>query len=326
MRWFLLIVLFVFALERGASAQDEFRSGWVNQKEFIALKDVARVYGARVEEPYGRNITLANKWNRMVFTQEGREVKINGTSVWLHEPMQLVKGRWLLRAADVRKVLDPVIRPQLYLKTVGYRTIVLDPGHGGQDTGAKGRRGIEEKRVVLDVARRIRAQLVNAGYRVYLTRDGDRFIELDDRGKKARSWGADLFVSIHLNSATSSDPAGTETYVLAAPNMASTAGGTLTGSQTGNRYDAANMILGYHVQKNLTRATSTTDRGVKRARFLVLKEAPCPAVLVESVFLSNRAEEEKLLRDEFRQTLANGVARGILAYLGDVKRAKLATE
>lgn len=318
-----ILLAFLVAAARPAAAQDEFRSGWVNQKEFISLKELARVYGARVEEPYGRNLFVANKWNRLGFTQEGREVTINGTLVWLHEPMQLVNGRWLLRATDVRKVVDPIVRPHLYLKNAGYRVIVLDPGHGGQDSGARGKRGVEEKRAVLDIARRVRAQLVNAGYRVYLTRDGDRFVELDERPRKARAWGADLFVSIHLNSAGSADPSGTETYSLAAANLPSTAGGTLTGAQAGNRNDAANAVLGYHLQRALVKAAGTHDRGAKRARFMVLKEATCPAALVECAFVSNRREEEKLLQDEFRQQIADGIARGILNYLADAKRAKL---
>ena len=319
----LAVFLFGLSLAAPAFAQDEFRSGWINQKEYISLKEIARVYGARVEEPYGHTISVANKWNRMVFAQEGREVTINGTSVWLHEPMQLIKGRWLLRAADVRKVVDPVVRPQLYLKNAGYRVIVIDPGHGGQDAGARGRRGVLEKKAVLDIARRVRVQLANAGYRVYLTRDGDRFIELDDRPVKARAWGADLFVSIHLNSAGSAEPSGSETYVLAAANLPSTAGGTLSGALTGNRNDAASSVLGYQLQRALTRAANTSDRGVKRARFLVLKDSSCPSALVECAFLSNRREEEKMLQDPFRQSLADGIARGILNYISEAKKARL---
>jgi N-acetylmuramoyl-L-alanine amidase len=320
-----LIRIFLAAalLQPAAWGEDGFRTTWVNQKDYVSLKELARVYGARIEGPNNRVVSVANKWNRVEFTVNGREVRINGSLVWMHEPLQAARGRWVIRGADARKVLDPILRPHLHLQPSGYRVVVLDPGHGGQDTGARGRRGTQEKKVVLDIARRVRAQLVNAGYRVYMTRDTDRFVELDDRTRKTRSWGADLFVSIHLNSAVSAEPSGVETYVLAAADMYSTAGGTLSGAQSGNRHDAASSVLGYRIQRALSTHIGAADRGVKRSRFLVLKDAPCAAALVECGFVSNRAEEEKLLRDDFRQAVSDGIAQGLLSYLGDVKRARL---
>ncbi len=320
-----LVLFSLVAFAPAVFSEDEFHVSWINEKDYITVKELARVYSARIEGPHEKVLAVANKWNRLVFALNGREATINGTVVWLHEPMLLYRGRWVLRAADVRKVIDPVMRPALYLKNADYRVIVLDPGHGGQDTGAKGRRGVEEKRVVLDIARRVRTQLVNSGYRVYMTREGDRFVELDDRSRKARAWGADLFVSIHVNAVGSSIPAGTETYVLAAAGLASTAGGTVTSTQAGNHFDGANEVLGYKIHKALTGHLNEGDRGVKRARFLVLKDAPCPATLVECAFLSNRRQEEKLLRDDFRQSVADGITRGILNYLLAAKEAKLAT-
>ena len=305
---------------------EELRVAWSDGKDYVLVKDLARAYSMEIQGPYGKVMALENRWNRLVFTLNGREVKVNGTVVWLHEPLQQVKGRWAVRAVDARKILDPVLRPYSFLRQAGYRVVVLDPGHGGQDTGAKGKRGVEEKRGVLDIARRVRAQLQNAGVRVYMTRESDRFIELEDRCVKARSWGADVFVSIHLNSAADALPSGAESYTLASAGYASTAGGSGSATQPGHKHDAANAVLGYQVHKALIRRTGSVDRGVKRSRFLVLRNAPCPAVLVECAFVSNKREEEKLLTDQFRESIAQGIATGILNYLNTVKRARLAAE
>ena len=212
----------------------------------------------------------------------------------------------------------------LIFKTEGRELLlVIDPGHGGQDTGAKGRRGVEEKRVALDIARRLRAHLVKAGHKVYMTRESDRFIELDERCRKAGRWGADLFVSVHFNSAGNPAAAGVETYVMASAGYESTSGGLSNLTQPGNRFEAVNGIAGYQIQRALVSRLGAIDRGVKRSRFLVLKNAPCPAVLVECGFLSNPAEEERLLQEEHREALAQSLARGTLNYLNLVKRAQL---
>ena len=324
MRWLrihLIVWVFLGFLGRAVAAED-FPVSWIDGKDYVAIKDLSRLYGLAVEGPYGRALALTGKGQRLVFTTSGREVMANGVMVWLHEPLAPYKGHWYVRAADVRKIIDPLLRPSRHLASSGYRVVVLDPGHGGQDTGTKGARSVEEKRVVLDLARRVRTQLVKAGYRVYLTRESDRFIELDERTRKARAWGADLFVSIHLNSAASAVPNGTETYALAAGGYASTSGGTTSPVQPGNRYDAPNTLLSYYVHKALCTRIVEGDRGLKRARFMVLKTAPCPATLVECAFLSNPREEERMLDDAFRENVAQGIAKGIQDYLSAVKRAR----
>lgn len=324
------ILFFTAALYLGmacaasVASGDEPRIMWRGKDRFIALRDMAALYGCDIIGPASSTITLQNKWNAIVFHTDGREVRINGTLVWMHEPLEVVKGRYAIREVDARSVIDPILNPQRYLQNAGYRVVVIDPGHGGQDTGTRGRRGVEEKRAVLDIARRVRNQLASAGLKVYMTREGDRFVELDERCNKARRWGADLFISIHVNSAATQVPNGTETYVLAAAGYESTSGGSITGVQPGNRFENASAILGYQIHRALTAKVGTFDRGIRRSRFLVLREAPCPAVLVECAFLSNPREEEKVLSDGFRESLAQGITRGTLNYLNAVKRSKLA--
>lgn len=298
---------------------------WQEKDKFVALRDLASIYKADMSGPAFQRITLQNRWQNLVFKVDSREVQVNGTLVWLHEPTSQARGRWAMREVDATRVIDPLIRPELYLGNAGSRVVIIDPGHGGQDSGARGAKGIEEKRVVLDIARRLRAHLVTAGVKVYMTRENDRFVELDERARRAALWGGDVFISIHLNSAGSADAAGIETFSLAAAGYSSTGGGLSNLSQPGNRFEGANAMLAYQVHKAVVAKVAATDRGVKRSRFLVLKEAPCPAVLVECGFVSNRAEEEKLMTEAHREALAQGLARGTLNYLNLVKRAKLVT-
>lgn len=319
----LLLPALLLASCLAAGAADEIPATWVNGKDYVTVASLARIYGFKIEGPAGRALALVGKSTRLVFTTNGREVLVNGALVWLHEPMVAYRGRWMLRAVDARKVIDPLVRPSLHLQQAGYRVIVLDPGHGGQDTGTKGARRVEEKRVVLDLVRRVRNILTKAGYLVYVTRDSDRFLELDERTRKAKALGADLFVSIHLNSAPTSEPNGTETFALPAAGFASTSGGESAGVQTGNKFDGANTALAYLVHKALCSRIGEGDRGLKRARFMVLKTASCPAALVECAFLSNPREEERLLDDGFRDEVAAGIAKGVQDYMTAVKRARI---
>ncbi len=321
----LLLGSFVPLSARAAGGADDLPVSWIDGKDYVGLKELARLYGFAAEGPHGRALALVGRSTRIVFTTSGREVMANGSLVWLHEPLFPHRGRWWLRAVDARTIIDPLVRPSRHLGEAGYRVIFLDPGHGGTDTGTKGARGVEEKRVVLDLTRRVRNELTKAGYRVYMSRESDRFLELDERTRKARALGADLFVSIHLNSAGSDSPNGTETFALAAAGYASTAGGTVTPAQAGNRFDGPNTALAYLIHKALCSRIGEGDRGLKRARFMVLRTAPCPAALVECAFLSNPREEERLLDDHFREEVAQGIAKGIRDYLAAVKRARIPT-
>lgn len=310
----LLTVLALAAVPVRTARADDMRVYWVDRQNYVLLKDLATLYGCKVSGPVNRQVVLQSKWNTLAFTVDGRETRVNQTLVWLHEPMTTVRGHWAIREVDARMVIDPLVRPLRHLQTGGYRTIVIDPGHGGQDTGCKGPRGVEEKRATLDIARRLRTYLMKAGFRVYLTRDGDRFVELDDRSERTRRWGADLFVSIHLNSAASGEAEGVETFSMTSAGYSSTGGGRESSAMAGNRFDALSSQLAYQIHRSVLAQTSAPDRGSKKARFVVLKQAPCPAVLVECGFVSNRREETKLLTDAYRERIAQGLARGILNY------------
>jgi N-acetylmuramoyl-L-alanine amidase len=200
------------------------------------------------------------------------------------------------------------------------RTIVIDPGHGGNDTGTQNKGGkLDEKVFTLDVAKRLQRLLGDSGWKVVLTRDDDRFVSLPARAEIANKAKADLFISIHFN-AVANNPSvkGTETYVLTPRFQRSTSSALPTPEdkveQVGNRHDAWSAVLGAQMHRHLLGKLKTEDRGYKRARFAVLRLVDCPSVLVEAGYLSNGAEARKLASESYRGDIAEALATAIQGY------------
>jgi len=214
----------------------------------------------------------------------------------------------------------------------GVRRIVIDPGHGGTAPGAIGRSGSTEKELTLDISRRVVDNLRDSQYEVSLTRSDDTNIDLEDRASFATESGADLFVSIHVNSSTNRNLSGFETYYLdlaTDPTAAETAARENLSSRGGvGGLDAAldeivknankreSRDLAKSIQDSLVMQMSkeygdVRDLGVKHAPFIVLVGAQMPAVLVEVSFLSNPTEETRLNEDAYRQQVADAIHIGI---------------
>jgi len=220
--------------------------------------------------------------------------------------------------------------------TAELRTVVIDPGHGGEETGARGPSGTLEKDVALAVARKLRAELVNArGLSVFLTRDRDAPVELDERAAIANNYKADLFVSIHANASRARGARGSEVYFLsyqasddesrrtaqlegAAEPLAQAANGSDLGLILWDMAQAEHLqessALASRVQEELAVVTGSEGRGVKQAPFRVLVGAAMPAVLVEIAFISNPDEEKQLASDAYQSRIATALARGIERY------------
>ncbi|MEI6971924.1 MAG: N-acetylmuramoyl-L-alanine amidase [bacterium] len=288
------------------------------------LRKIAATYGLAPPFASGRNIILSSSFTKMVFEEDARKMSFNGVIVWMNGAVSRSDNRWLLMDQDLKNVVHPLLRPDSAVAGEGSRTVVLDPGHGGKDQGTAGARGTMEKRVVLDVAKRVARKLQDSQVIVRMTRSTDTYLSLAERCRKAGSLGADVFVSIHANSAADRSVSGIESFVMTSQGCA----GTNTRrpdprAYSGNGHDPANMLLGYYVQKGLLSCSEAQDRGVKRARFEVLRDIGSPAVLVECGFLSNSREESKLNDPRYRDAVANGIARGILTYLSRARSAKV---
>jgi N-acetylmuramoyl-L-alanine amidase len=171
-----------------------------------------------------------------------------------------------------------------------FRTVVLDAGHGGIDRGARGADGqTYEKTVALDTAKRIERGLKARGYRVIMTRRSDYFISLPARVQAATRQRNSVFVSIHYNWARNSGASGTETFY----------------------YNSRSYPLAANIQREINRVAPTPNRGVKKARFHVLRNNLRPAALVELGFMSNSRELQLIKSASYRQRLADAVVRGI---------------
>jgi N-acetylmuramoyl-L-alanine amidase len=220
---------------------------------------------------------------------------------------------------DVIKLFDPVLRPQEIAGRHAIRGVVIDPGHGGTDNGATSRLGAE-KNYTLDTAYRLQALLNNAGIRTVMTRRNDVFVDLYERAHIASLYPDYAFVSIHFNSA-SPEASGLETYCLAPRGAASTSSSYLTRADIqelpGNDDDAQNILLASAVHSEIIRLNPgdvSADRGVKRARFVVIKANLLPAILVEGGFVSNRMESARVNSPGYRQALAQCIARGLIKF------------
>ncbi len=190
------------------------------------------------------------------------------------------------------------------IKTRRENLVVLDPGHGGRDTGARGKT-LNEKEANLMIALRVGELLNNKGIEVEYTRTTDIYVELEERAAIANRLNAGLFVSIHNNASTDPSKQGTETYYYAPVDN------DLLFLQLDER-----KSLATNLHQQLATKLKRPDRGVKTANFSVLRNTTMPSALVECVFISNPDEEQMLQKDYFIQWIAEAIANGIAAYMG----------
>ena len=222
-------------------------------------------------------------------------------------------------------------------RTKGYTTIVIDPGHGGKDPGARGVRKTEEKDITLKVGLQLRKLLSkHPGVRVLMTRDHDVFVELEERARFANSNEADLFVSIHVNSHPSRTVKGIEIYHFGeakdqrALEVAARENGTpISNTGVGWEYLVADLLTTKKIEESLELAWNAKaamvaqmnghyeidDHGVKTAPFYVLRFTSMPSILAEIAYISNPLEEELLHKPVFVQDVAQSLYQGIVAFL-----------
>ena len=196
-----------------------------------------------------------------------------------------------------RQLPDLKPRPQITSRRSvrkGKIVVIIDPGHGGKDSGAIGIGGVQEKNVILPIGKRIAEVLERNGIQVIMTRDSDYFVTLPGRVTMAQQANADVFVSIHANSAGESRPevSGLETY----------------------HYDSG-LTLAQIVHSKILQSLNVRDRKVRKARFYVLRKTSMPSILVETGFLTGRDDAAKLRTSAYQNQMADAIAQGILQYL-----------
>lgn len=290
----------------------------------------------------GRTLALKNALHHLELEADTRECAVDGQRVFLGEPVRVQKEELHLSRIDAERLLAPIFGPGAGEPRVpGLKVIVLDPGHGGKDAGKSNDRfGIAEKALTLDTAQRLKKLLEAAGYKVVMTRTDDRQLapdkatDLQRRAEAASRADADLFLSLHYNSVTARPETvnGVEVFTMTPQSQFSTGDngrddGMAKIANPGNGHDHWNALLGYLMQRQMLRDLQCPDRGLKRARWAVLRLVECPAILIESGYLSNDAEARKIATPAYRQKIAEAIADGVAAYAGaleDVRRQRAA--
>jgi N-acetylmuramoyl-L-alanine amidase len=220
------------------------------------------------------------------------------------------------------------------------RTVVIDPGHGGLETGAKGKFGNLEKDITLAISLKLKALIEkDMGFEVVLTRDRDVDVSNENRSAIANNRKAGLFISIHANGSVQRKAAGSETFFLSLnatdeetrrlaylENNSSELQSRIDPSSDDdlmmilwdmaqNAYIKESSRLAELVQGELDAMLGTRNRGIKQAPFKILTGVACPAILVEAAFISNPDEEQKLASDEFQAKVAEAIYRGLGRFL-----------
>ncbi|MDD5138646.1 MAG: N-acetylmuramoyl-L-alanine amidase [Verrucomicrobiales bacterium] len=253
----------------------------------------------------------------MILALGSHEATWNGLEILLGFEPQLIDGQIFLHGLDLQKNLEPLLCPPPL--TFGTnRVIVVDPGHGGSNTGTHSvLDGRFEKEFTLDWALRLVPLLETNGWQVFLTRTNDTDSALSNRVAFAGAHHADVFISLHFNSAApDTRQAGLETYSLTPAGMPSTLtrgyDDTWAQSFPNNNFDAQNLQLAVRLHGALLHATGEEDRGVRHARFIgVLRGQRRSAILLEAGYLSNPHEARRIEDPEFRQKLAEAVAAAL---------------
>jgi N-acetylmuramoyl-L-alanine amidase len=309
---------------------------------YLPAVSVCEAYGINWQwDAISSQLTLQKDSYTVILRPDTNILLLNGESVHLKHSPVIYKGILYLPYDLVASRLDVVFYKRHLIPekrgTYGIDTIVIDPGHGGKDPGAIGPSGLYEKDVVLDISKRLRANLERHGINVILTRETDRFISLWERANIANRNNADFFISIHANASRSRVASGFEVYYLseASDDLAravQAAENAALDFETGFPVRSSaqlkttlwdiiiteNRIVSIELAEALCEAMEkrldSRNRGVKSALFYVLKGARSPSVLAEVAFLSNREEETRLRNSSYRQRIADALTEGILNY------------
>src|SRR5216117_3640388 len=291
----------------------------VSGHDYLSVDNISKFYGLPAGVAgAGDKIRFETVKNPLEFVSGSREAMINGARSWLCFPVLEQNGKYLVSRTDVAKTIEPLVRPHRVSNVGRLETVVLDPGHGGYDKGQVSRLGYE-KDFALDVARKLRPILQAKGLRVIMTREGDYFVPLEVRAQIANKARYSVFVSIHFNG-TNDDPdaTGFEIFSFTPRGAPSTSDSAVRSSafnmQPGSQVDAQSMALSACIYHSLLGHIPEYDRGIKRARFAVLRLTKVPAVLIEGGFLTERGESKLISNKDWRAQLAGAIGVGIESY------------
>lgn len=330
----------------------------LNNTQYIPLTRICDVYDLNWKwDPYVKTATIERK-GKIVLMEGSRMMLVNGSEVELDRPVLQSQGTIYVPTSFVKSGLSRIVeslyasKPQSLTPPEGtnkkfiIRSVILDPGHGGKDPGAIGvRLHLKERNLTLLVAKKLREELESQGISVSMTRDNDTFIPLPKRTEIANRTGVDLFISVHINASRTRSLNGFECYYLseatddnaraleALENSSLQLGDTsVTAHSSGvdkalwdltlteNRRESA--ALASYICRSVEANMEIKNRGIRTARFFVLKGTRMPAVLLEMGYMSNIAEERKMNDGAYWNRMVDAVAKGIIKYKNEYERTE----
>jgi N-acetylmuramoyl-L-alanine amidase len=302
----------------GAKPNADWQVIKVGPRDYLSADNIAKFYGLLGNvDSTGKTVVLNDGRNQLQLTLGSREAIVNGVRNWLCFPVIAQDGKFLVSRIDLAKTIEPQLRPQMIQPKGKVQTVVLDAGHGGFDKGARSGYG-SEKEYALDLARQLRPLLQAKGFKVIMTRENDVFLPLELRAHIANQTRDSIFVSIHFNATSNRDATGFEIFSLTPRAAPSTADDALALSfinmQAGSAVDAQSFELSAAVYHSMLGHIPEFDRGIKRARFAVLRLTKIPAILVEGGFLSETSDSKLVASPAWRWKLAEAISVGIENY------------
>ena len=318
-----LFLALALAAPMTARAQSDWHLFTIDHRDYVPLRDFCKFYSFNYPGVMeGKIFTTHGPHGDLRLELDSSKIHLNGVCYYLNFPILSNESGWLIPRHDLTYLFEPIFRPNRIADVHPFKGIILDAGHGGADNGALSTRDGMEKTYTLDMAMRLEKLFRQRNFPVVLTRRTDEFVPLEERARFGDRYRDFLFVSLHFNSAQQS-ARGLETYCETPRGASSTSSeGAIRQSDyqkvPGNDNDALNALLGHEIHSQIVKLNpgdTEADRGLKRARFVVLKENTLPAVLVEGGFLTNRLESAAIDQPAYRQKLAEAIAQGVDNFL-----------
>ena len=303
------------AMAGAVTKQGDWTLYKVGGRDYVAVENVADFYALNQVRSDGKDFLLKGGLRSLRGSLNSAEFFINNLKFNLSYPVVEQDGHLCLSRMDLTKLIEPVMRPGKIKDAEPIDTVVLDAGHGGHESGATSPYG-SEKNFALDVVSRARLLFMQAGFKVVLTRSTDKFVSLDERVRIANQQKRAIFLSVHFNAGGAGT--GLETYTLAprgVPSMAAD-GPSITDLTPcpGHQNDAENMALATATHAAMVVRSRMWDRGIKRARFVVIRDIAIPGVLIEGGFQTNQNDAKLIATPAYRQQLATAMLQAVQNY------------
>jgi N-acetylmuramoyl-L-alanine amidase len=268
-------------------------------------------------------MTYSNQYDKIILKKFSRKMYFNNTLYWLNDAFSFSKSNgWFVAQQDYNRMLMPLFVADCSTNTIDGFVVFIDPGHGGIDSGAcdsSCSTNLKESDIVFNISTNLASLLEEYGVTVVMSRTNDVYVGLTDRTAMANEAQAHMYISVHVNSAVGTSASGFETYTLPLGNSYSTSGHSEPHIYMGNNYDVFNSLLGYSIHNSMLESfPDQLDRGIKHARYEVLKNIDCPAILVECGFLSNKSEHKLLANLEYQRLVSESIFSGATNYIQSI--------